>query len=127
MPPRTTLIINDTFAAPTGNVGGQAEYNIEMLFGDGSGNGGFANLIVSDQVFVTNYNGISGDDFQVYYNQQQANYIIPLTVGTSLVGSPLAGLTNAQNWQQYGIAVAGAVAPSTATTMPGILGLVQPD
>jgi chitinase len=31
------------------------------------------------------------------------------------VGSPVAGLSNAQTWAQYGIAIAGAVAPCAAT------------
>jgi hypothetical protein len=43
-----------------------------------------------------------------------------------LIGSPEAGLTNAQNWTKYGIAIAGAVAPGSATTVDGIDGLVVP-
>jgi hypothetical protein len=43
-----------------------------------------------------------------------------------VVGSPQAGLTNQQLWDAYGIAVAGAVAPSSATTRNGIGGLVNP-
>jgi hypothetical protein len=41
-------------------------------------------------------------------------------------GAPEAGLTNAQTWAQYGIAVAGAVAPATAGNMILIIGLVNP-
>ena len=37
----------------------------------------------------------------------------------------MAGLTNQQNWDQYGIAIAGAVAPADATTRTGIYGLVR--
>ena len=41
-----------------------------------------------------------------------------------MIGSPAPGLTNQQNWDTYGIAIAGAVAPSDAATRSGILGLV---
>jgi hypothetical protein len=79
-------------------------------------------------VFVYYYNG-TGQNFQVYYNEQQPNFIVPqtsTTVGFALTGSPQAGLTNQQNWSQYQIAIAGAVAPATATTLPEIHGLVSP-
>ena len=54
-----------------------------------------------DQVFVENYNGVSGDDFQVFYTQQAANFVVPQTVTNSdgthrILGAPVAGLTNAQ-------------------------------
>jgi hypothetical protein len=41
-----------------------------------------------------------------------------------LIASPVSGLTNQQNWNTYGLATAGAVAPNNATTMTGIDGLV---
>jgi hypothetical protein len=90
-----------------------------------------ANLIVSDQVFVYNYNGVTGDNFQVFYTQQAANYVVPQTQYNSdgsirVDASPVAGLTNQQTWDLYGIAIAGEVAPSTATTQNGINGLVSP-
>jgi hypothetical protein len=73
-------------------------------------------------VRVYNYNGVAGDNFQVFYREQAAGYVLPKTDMARLatrvwgtVGSPVAGLTNAQNWATYGIAMAGAVAPSTAT------------
>ena len=78
----------------------------------------------SDQFFVYNYNNIVGDDFQVYYTEQAANFIVPQEPGG--VGSPVAGMTNEEEWNAYGTAIAGAVAPSTATTQAGILGLVEP-
>jgi hypothetical protein len=83
------------------------------------------NLTQTDSVFVTGYNQVVGDDFQVFYNEQAANFIVPQT-STGLIGSPVAGLTNQQDWQTYGIAIAGAVAPTTATTRSGIKGLVSP-
>ena len=84
------------------------------------------NLIVPDQVFVYNYDQTSGDNFQVYYTQEAASFVVPQTnsVYTGLIGSPASGLTNQQNWTTYGIAIAGAMAPSNAATMTGIGGLV---
>jgi hypothetical protein len=82
-------------------------------------------LIQTDQVFVYNYNG-TGQNFQVYYLQQRPDFIVPQSDGSrGFVGSPVAGLTNQQNWNTYGIAIAGSVAPLTATTLPEIVGLVR--
>jgi hypothetical protein len=86
---------------------------------------------VLDQVFVYAYNGVAGDNFQVYYWQQAATYVMPQTVlnddGTAKVlGAPVAGLTNLLTWEQYGIAIGGAVAPLTASGRAGIVGLVNP-
>jgi hypothetical protein len=124
---RTIYIENDKFdAAP-----GVALESIQMLYQGNSG-GSTRNLVAPDQVFVTDYNQTPGDNFRVYYTQQAANYIVPQTtmnpsgLSPHLIGSPVSGLTNAQAWAQYGIAIAGAVAPATATTMPGIDGLVAP-
>jgi hypothetical protein len=57
--------------------------------------------------------------------------VVPQTIYNSdgtpkLKGAPVAGLTNAQAWALYGVAIAGEVAPSTATTLDGINGLVAP-
>jgi hypothetical protein len=89
------------------------------------------NLIQTDQVLVYNYNGIAGDNFQVYYTQQAADYVIPQSTYDSngtvmLVAAPVADLTNAEAWLLYSIAIGGAVAPLTATTQPLIFGLVAP-
>src|SRR5262249_26876206 len=55
--------------------------------------------------------------------EQVASFIVPQTTN-GLIGSPQAGLTNQQNWNRVGIAIAGAMAPSNATTRTGIHGLV---
>lgn len=122
--PRQVIVDNVRFdAAP-----GFALTAISMSYG--IYDGGSCNLIQLDQVFVYNYNGVAGDNFQVYYAAQAAGFIIPQTVlnadGTPRVlGAPTAGLTNQQAWDLHHIAIAGAVAPLTATTMTGINGLVQ--
>ncbi len=84
-------------------------------------------------VMVYDYNGVAGDNFQAFYKEQAASFVMPQTspnllngVGTGTIGSPVAGLTNAQNWTSFGIAVAGAVAPASATARSGITGLVAP-
>jgi len=89
------------------------------------------NFIALDQVFVYDYNQVAGDNFQVYYQGQAADAIVPQSVynsdgTTRITGAPVANLTNAQAWEQYGIAVAGAVAPSSAKKRTGIIGLVNP-
>ena len=88
-------------------------------------------------VRVYDYNRVIGDNFQVFYREQAANYILPQTDPALLsnrdrgtIGSPQAGLTNAQNWAKYGIAMAGAVAPSTAkasrSEIQGLVAAIQP-
>jgi hypothetical protein len=91
----------------------------------------WANLIASTPVMVYNFNGVQGDNFQVFFTQQAANFVLPQTIydsnGTiTLLGAPVAGLTNAEAWAQYGIAFGGEIAPSTAKSRDGIVGLVNP-
>jgi hypothetical protein len=87
------------------------------------------NVIQSDEVYVYNHNGVAGDNFRVYYYQQAADFIVPQT-GTNphperpLIGSPEAGLTNQENWDRYGIAIAGSIAPADVTVRDGISGFV---
>ncbi len=129
VPSRTVVIDDVQFAAPAG---GQAFTAIAMdWYTQNALTNGVAPVTLSDQVFVYNYNGVSGDNFEVFYTQQAANFIVPQTILNSdgtykIMGAPVAGLTNAQAWAEYGVAVAGAVAPSDATTMNNIDGLVAP-
>jgi PKD repeat protein len=127
IPPRKVILDTDTFAA---GLPGQAFTAINMdWYTQNQLTSGTINVTQLDQVLVYNYNGVTGDNFQVYYTQQAASFIVPQTVLNSngtpkLEGAPVAGLTNAQTWALYGVAIAGAVAPSTATTMNNINGLV---
>ncbi len=127
IPPRKTVLDNDQFVAPLASPSFTAIFmdwfNSSQLVSGG------VNLMQLDQVLVYNYNGVSGDNFQVFYTQQAANFVVPQSVlnsdGTpSVLGAPVSGLTNAQTLATYGIAIAGAVAPSNATTTNNITGLV---
>jgi len=97
-------------------------------------NASFGNLTQPSTVKVYNYNQVQGDNFQVFYNEQSPGFIMPQTnpallssTNDGTIGSPAAGLTNAQNWLKYGIAMAGGVAPAGASaSRPEILGLVGP-
>lgn len=121
MPAKQTIIRNVTFAQVNGSVGiNTQQYDIYMNYWEQFGS---ANLVKRDAVFVYSYNRVAGSDFQVFYNQQAPGYIMTKSNG-NLVGSPVAGLTNAQNWATYGVATAGEVATNT-TTMPTIYGLVR--
>jgi hypothetical protein len=92
--------------------------------------GGTLNLIQQDALIVTNYQGVAGANFRVYYTQQAPTFVVPQTVlnadGTpKILGSPVSGLTNTQTWATYGLAIGGAIAPCTdSTTRPEILGYV---
>jgi hypothetical protein len=121
---RTTILQDDIFAPV--NVSG-TEF-IAMLAAPVSE---ATNYIAPNTVLVYGFNGVAGDNFQLFYNEQSANYVLPQTTyypnGNVLVmGAPVAGLTNAQAWEEYGIAFAGAIAPADATTRDGINGLLEP-
>lgn len=79
------------------------------------------NLIAKDDVYVKNFNGVQGDTFRVYREQQAPNFVMPQT-GSNLIGqpsgrpilaSPEAGLSNLQNLIKYGIALGGSIATSS--------------
>jgi len=80
-------------------------------------------FMTPDLVKITNFNRVANDNFQVYYTQQAPDFIPPEAPMGS--GTPAPGLTNAQLWAQYGVALAGGIAPCDATR-PGIVGFVCP-
>ncbi len=87
--------------------------------------------VVKDELVFYDFNGVAGDDFQVYYPEQAPDFIVPQSAAATategaIVGSPVAGLTNAQTWATYGIAIAGAVLPNGTITRAGIVGAVLP-
>jgi hypothetical protein len=120
LPAKSEMFRNVTFAATAG----KPLNAISMVYG-GSAMGSYPsfNYVQSNQLFVVNYNNVSGDNFQVFYREQSPSFVVPMTSGAT-IGSPVSGLTNAQNWSSYGVAIAGAVLPSAATTRAGITGYV---
>jgi PKD repeat protein len=123
LPPKKLVIDNVRF----GVLPGVTSVDIAMWYSATAGR----NMIQLDQVFVYDYNGTPGDDFQVYYTQQAASFVVPVSgtdpnnpSGRPIVGAPVAGLTNAQAWSQYHLAIAGEVAPTTQTRAR-ISGLVR--
>ena len=120
MPPKETVIDNVRFETVAGPVGGDSQWAIAM---DYDLHNGSANLVQRDAVFVYDFDGIPGDDFQLFYNEQRPDFVVPQSSG-NLAGSPEAGLTNAQNWAKYGIAIAGLVATGAASR-PDIYGLAR--
>ena len=125
-PPRNFVIRDDAFADFTADgYTGPSTY-IDMSFYVRPNQ----NFIQTDTVLVYDFNQVAGDDFQAYYAEQAPDSIVPETTYNSdgsiaQLGAPVAGLTNAEAWQEYGIAVAGKVA-TNATTRAKINGLVGP-
>jgi hypothetical protein len=122
-----TNVRDCTFATP--NVPDTSTVPEENFFLDSFRGSDVFNLIQIDQLFVYDYNGAAGDDFQVYFRDQSPTFAVPQSTynldGTPrLDASPLAGLTNQQLWAFKGAAIAGAVAPTTAA-MAGVYGYVQ--
>ena len=76
------------------------------------------------EVLVYDYNGQTGDNFRVYFHQQASFVEVPVSGSRNLTtGSPVEGLTNAENFDRFGIAIGGDIAP-TSDTLPRIGGLV---
>ena len=123
--PRRSVEVRNVIFTP---IPGMPFKAIKMLFNAGP----VSNLIQLNTITVTDYNGTSGPDFHVYYKEQAATFVVPQSVWnadgtTKVTGSPEAGLTNAQTWTKYGLAIAGGVSPCTDTsTHPEIEGLVCP-
>jgi PKD repeat protein len=89
------------------------------------------NVVQNQSIFVYNFNGVAGANFQVYYTQQAPDYVVPMTGAQNpgddpLIGAPVAGLTNQQLYAQYGLAIGGAIAPDTDTEAGIINAYVRP-
>ncbi len=101
------------------------QYDIDMNFHTGS----YLNLLVKNEVFVTNYNN-TGNDFQVYYLEQQPDYIVPETTfdptgAIKMVGAPGPGLTNQNMFNNGQSPIAGEIAPCfNSSSYPEIKGFV---
>jgi hypothetical protein len=62
---------------------------------------------------------------RLYYVQQAAN-AVPFPEPREGLPPEYVGLTNQQLWDQYGVALAGGIAPSNAFTVPYVTGLIAP-
>lgn len=67
-------------------------------------------IIAPDYIRVLDANGDPDADYRLYYPQQHPDFIVP-AAAPGLGGAPVPGLTNAELWAQYGMAVGGAVSP----------------
>lgn len=83
------------------------------------------NLMLADDMYVTGYQQVAGDDFRVYYTDQAAGTIVPDPLGPLCVAAQAPGLTNTQHLAQFGTCIAGSIAPCS-TTRPGITGYCCP-
>jgi len=127
MPPRKTVISNTKFATVNMD-NGRTQRAIRMDYKVENAH----NIVQRDLVYVYSYNKVSGDDFQVFYPEQAPDFVVPQTGSAPapnpdrpLIGAPVAGLTNAQLWAQYQVAVGGGVA-RCSTVRPEIFGFVCP-
>lgn len=91
------------------------------------------NLIQKSVTYVYGYGPNRDQDLELFFNEQRADYVVPKSATVAetdhvpgIVGAPVAGLTNAQTWLRYGIAIAGQIAPTSAYALPEIYGLVAP-
>jgi hypothetical protein len=118
LPARIATIRGVRFGRVDGNVGGASQYDVLMTFNPQHGPN--TNVVVADEVWIYDYNGNAGDNFRVYYKEQAPSFPVPAS-GPEVFGAPVPGLTNAESWSRYKIAVAGSVAPCS-TERPGFGG-----
>lgn len=85
-----------------------------------------ANYIAPESFRVVDYQGVEGDTFEMFFLSQHPDEILRQTdTIPGDIGSPEAGLTNQENWDKYGIATGGRVAPCLETR-ENIAGYVCP-
>ena len=125
--PKRLEIRNTRFEAMNvPQISGSAPYDIHMALNPKP----ISNLVQENEVVVNSYNQIAGNDFRVYFSEQAPGFIVPQSTFRSdgsplMIASPEAGLTNQQNWNQHGVAIAGEVSPCLDnTSKPEIQGFV---
>lgn len=106
MSPKAAVIRNSKFVAPT--VTGDPTYPPQAIMMSFLPNT-LSNNVQKDRVLVYDFNQVKGDDFQVFYLEQKADFPLP-TVGENGVAQA-AGLTNQQSWERYRVAIGGQVTP----------------
>jgi Ca2+-binding RTX toxin-like protein len=85
--------------------------------------GGSATLYFSYDNVLLNFGPFVN---QRLYNAQQHADTVPFPVLRPDLPAQYVGLTNQQLWDNFGVALAGAIAPSNAYTVPYIIGFIAP-
>ena len=92
--------------------------------GPGAGEYDRANHVAPDEVIVNDWRGFS---WKVMYAEQRADWspVPTQSADDKRIGVPQPGLTNQQAWEQFAMAVAGAVAPDGAASSDWAVGLLE--
>lgn len=106
LPPRDIFLTRVVHGPITSDMGSLPyEVFFDWRLGDPN-----ANPIQGSRVWVTDRGGVSGENFRAYSVEQSASFITPVS-GAGVVGAPVAGQTNQQNHDQYGVSVYGEITP----------------
>ncbi len=131
------LIVDNILCEQYGAEAGYYDISKNYTLGQAS-----TNLRKIDRMRVLNHNQVLGDDFLVYYVEQDEDFTMPQTGGNISQGCPVAGLTNAQAYVAYnqdgtaksggslsdptGCCIGGEIAfNADVTTRAGIDGLIE--
>ena len=123
LPPRNVTLDHVTITKPTPAL--PSWKSIHFAY---SAQVGPRSVVQTDTLTATNHQGVAGADFQAYYPQQAPEFVVPQSVAglggiPRFIGAPVAGLTNTQALAEYGVAIAGGIAPCRdQTTHPTISG-----
>lgn len=77
-------------------------------------------------LFCYDWNGVEGDNFQVWMPQQAADYVPVNNTPHPVRITPQAGITNAQMLDGFLLCLGGRITPPSAMVRPGITGMVTP-
>jgi len=127
----TGLVWGTLTAAAMKKAGITQQYDISLKANFNPKMGDITKLFLNDAITA------SGDDvringMQIYYEEQAANYV-PFKqvfdakgklVSDTTTGTALDGMTNAEIWATYNMALGGVVAPPGTLTDPRIKGLI---
>jgi len=120
--PRRTVVCDTDFAGVDVDPDGQntPQYDLIRDYEFGLDR----NLVSPDEVVIFNRNRNPDDDFDLFSLEQAPDFIVPKTSDDGRqVGSPVEGLTNEENWAQFGIAVGAEIATCLdAETRPEVAG-----
>ncbi len=114
-----TYVIDCTFGSPAPTIRQTGQFWIKSH----SASGGTV-FGARDSFHVQGLNGDPTDTFDLYYAEQVPTFLF----SSKYPGAPASyyGLTVQQVSDQFGLKLAGAIAPNTAVARPHILGLCEP-